>query len=247
MPMRKNVRRKYMKRKPKGKARSRRGPSIAKFAMRSLPDKLLVKMPYADLQGLVGSGSTSWTFQKAYNINNLYDPETAALNQQNLMFEQYSTLYGSYRVYKVDYDVTLVNTANSTTAGSISFARTGEQMNILDIQQLNAPYSRRFTLGVGGSTSSAQNMKRIKGSISLPRVVGFTSEQFRTSTLFSSQYGTTNPGSPFTNIQMSINGINVNTGITATVQCDVRYTCHVEWFDRRTSILTGTDAPIEEA
>lgn len=203
----------------------------------------MVKLPYADLQGFVGSGGFPYTVQKAYNINGLYDPETGALNDQNLGFTQYMALYNKYRVYKVDYDVTIINTSLSAVAGSLSFGKAGEQVDVSDPQQLNVPHSRRFTLGLGGQTSpSAKSMIRLRGSVYLPRIVGKTSEQYRTNDIYIGTKST----NPAEIIQMSINGININQSLQAQFQVDVRYTCHVELFDRDTSIIRGTPAPIEE-
>lgn len=227
--------------KPMAKAKM---PSVTRISQRTFPDKLIVKLPYTDLQGFNGSGPSSSNYytQKSYNINSLYDPETGALNQQPYGFSEYSSLFKKYRVFKVDYDIVLVNTAPSVVAGSISFARQGYQIAITDPQQLSAPYSRRFTLGMGATsgTSSAQSMKRIKGSIYLPRVLGYTPEQYRTN---DDVVGTI-VSNPANVAQLSINCINVNDGVQATIQADVRLTYHVEWFDRIT--VFGTDAPIEE-
>jgi len=247
MPYAKKGGKTYKPRARGGKGRARRGGrkiAVVRIAQRTIPDKILVKLPYADLQGLNGSGSSAdnWRAQKGYNINSVYDPETGALNQQNLGFQQYMQLYTKYRVYKVDYDVTIINTSLSAVAGSISFNPPDGQMNITDIQNLQVPYSRRFTLGLGGSSSSssAQSMKRIKGSISLPRVAGLTSEQYRVSDLFVGGLSS----SPDSTMQMSINVMNINSSVQATCQLDVRYTCYVELFNRVT--IFGTDAPVEE-
>lgn len=216
-------------------------PSVVRIKQRTLPDKMMVKLPYADLEGV--NGGAAYYAQKAYNINGLYDPETGALNQQNLGFNQYMSLYNKYRVYKVDYDVTIINTSLSAVAGSLSFGKQGEQVDVTDPQQLNTPFSRRFTLGLGGLTApSSRSMVRLRGSIYLPRTVGKTSEQYRTNDI----YIGTKSSNPSEIIQMSINAININQSLPATLQVDVRYTCHVEIFDRDTSIITGTDAPIEE-
>lgn len=226
--------------KPKVSRRSK--PSVVRIRQRTLPDKMLVKLPYADLEGVNGGGGFPYTIQKAYNINGLYDPETGAFNQQNLGFQQYMALYNKYRVYKVDYDVTLINTSLSAVAGSISFGKQGEQIDVTDPQQLNTPFSRRFTLGLGGNTApSSKSMVRIRGSIFLPRTIGKTSEQYRTNDAYVGTKGT----NPSELIQMSINGVNINQSVQATFQVDVRYTCHVELFDRDTSIIRGTDAPME--
>jgi len=240
----------YKPRARGGKGRARRGGrkiSVVRIAQRTIPDKMIVKLPYADLQGLNGSGSSSdnWRAQKGYNINSVYDPETGALNQQNLGFQQYMALYSKYRVFRVDYDVTIINTSMSAVAGSVSFNPSGAQMDITDIQNLQVPYSRRFTLGLGGSSSSssAQSMKRIQGSINLPRVCGLTSEQYRTATGPDGFFGYID-ANPDRIVQMSINCMNINSSVQATVQLDVRYTCHVELFDRVS--VFGTNAPAEE-
>ncbi|MEO5351372.1 MAG: hypothetical protein H7836_17280, partial [Magnetococcus sp. YQC-3] len=157
-------------------SRPRRKIGVTRVAMRGIPDKMLVKLPYTDLQGVTAFGAPNWRAQKSYNVNGLYDPETLAINQQPLYFNEYAGLYSRYRVYKIDYDVTMINTTNSATAGSLTFAAGNDAPNLLDNQQLEQPYSRRFTLGLGSASTSAQSQKRVKGSIFLPRVAGLTSE-----------------------------------------------------------------------
>lgn len=232
MPLqRKNLRRRIRK----NKRANRRGRKIAvtRIVQRTLPDKLLVKLPYTDLQGLSGTGPSN---QKSYNVNSCYDPETGAINDQNLGFDQYMALYGKYRVYKVTYQVTMYNISNSAVAGSLNFSEQGQQMNLADIQHLQLPYSRRFTLAPSGNTGS---MKTIKGSIWLPRVVGLTPEQYRTNDKYVGSGGS----SPAGIIQMSMNFININVNLGVGIQADVRYTSYCELFDR-VNILS-TQAPPE--
>jgi len=213
----------------------RRGRKIAitKIVQRTIPDKLLVKLPYTDLQGISGSASFN---QKAYNINSLYDPETGALNDQNLGFSEYMRLFNKYRVYKVDYQVTMYNTSGSAVAGSLSFSEQGQQTSLVDVQQLQLPHSRRFTLAPTGNTGS---MKTVKGSIFLPRIVGLTSEQYRTDTDYIGSPGS----SPNGIIQMSLNFMNININLGCAIQADVRYTSHTELFDRVN--IFSTPAPPE--
>lgn len=217
-------------------------PNVTRVKQRTIPDKIMVKLPYTDLQGFNGGGTFNYYAQKSYNINSLYDPETGALNDQNLGFTEWMSIFRNFRVYKVDYDVTLINTSQSAVAGSISFAPQGQQTNIGYPQLLQLPYSRRFTLGLGGSSSSssAKSMVHIKGSIYLPRVLGLTSEQYRTNDRF---VGSTS-SNPQSIVQMSLNCININQSLQATLQADVRYTCHCELFNRETII--STEAPVEE-
>lgn len=191
---------------------------------------------------MIGSLGAAYT-QKSYNINSLYDPETGALNQQNLYFNEYMLLYRKYRVFKVDYAITIWNTTvNSAVTGSISFDEQGNQMGISDIQQLSKPYSKRFSLAPAGNTGS---FKTIRGSIYLPRVLGLTPEQFRTSVGVDATWGGKD-ANPSRVIQLSINARNVNPGAVANLQAEARYTCHCEFFDRDTGVV-GTDAPVEEA
>jgi len=207
--------------------------AITRISQRTIPDKLLVKLPYTDLTGISGVGSNN---QKSYNINSPYDPETGALNEQNLAFDQYMILFNKYRVYKVDYQVTMYNITPSAVAGSISFSEQGQQTSLTQIQQLQLPYSRRFTLAPSGTTGA---MKTIKGSIYLPRVVGKTHEQYRTN----DSYVGTVSSNPAQLIQMSLNFMNINVNVSAALQCDVRYTSHCELFDRVN--LFATTAPPE--
>lgn len=231
--------RKAPKKSTSSAPRRRAKIAVTKVKQRTLPDKLIVKLPYTDLQGFNG-GSGDYRTQKSYNINGCYDPETGAFNQQNLAWAKYMTIYKKYRVFKVDYDVSITNTSDQTiVGGSVSFNRQSDnQMDITDISQLSVPYSRRFTLSPKGTTGAT---KRIRGSIWLPRLLGFTSEQFRTNDALVGSANT----NPLDTVQMSLNCINANTSVQATIQADVRYTCHCELFSYDISEL-GTTAPSEE-
>ena len=220
----------------KNAPRRRRNIAVTRVAQRTFADKMLVKLPYVDLETYTSIGGI-WYNQKGYRVNALYDPEASLGNDSALGFTQYMNIYSKYRVYRVDYDITLTNTNNQTAvAGAISFELPTGFSFSGDPSDLIVPYSKKFSLATGGSALAT---KRIRGSVFLPRVAGLTSEQYRTNENY---YGTAT-SNPIDIINMNIKLINVNQGTSNFVQADVRYTAHTEFFDRN-KILT-TQPPVE--
>ena len=135
----------------KNAPRRRRNIAVTRVAQRTFADKMLVKLPYVDLETYTSIGGI-WYNQKGYRVNALYDPEASLGNDSALGFTQYMNIYSKYRVYRVDYDITLTNANNQTAvAGAISFELPTGFSFSGDPSDLIVPYSKKFSLATGGS------------------------------------------------------------------------------------------------
>lgn len=188
-----------------------------------IPHRMIVKMPYTDVGQY--ATDTGYYVQKSYNVNNVWDPETGVLNDSALWVKEYSNIYEKFRVFAVSYDVVLINGNTSAPSfGSLCFAEQGNGPDGNAIQSFSMPFSRPFTL----SYSGAHNTVRLKGKMSLPKVLGMTSEQYRTNDRF---VGTLAGSNPATMIQMVITNRATN-GSASNLIAHVKLTYHLELFDR---------------
>lgn len=198
-----------------------------------VPDKMLVKLPYTDVQ-LINSASTSGTFQKTYSLSSIYDPEPGAVNSAPLGAAEYNTLYQSYRVYAASYEITLWNGSDDTSvAGSLYISNAGGT-GVLSADTngwLSQPRARSFDIG---NKSGGRSMITLRGYVKLPGYAGLTSEQYRTSEETSGLISAT---SPVNQVRMFINLQNTNSGVTsAVIYGKVKIIYHTEVFDRVTFV-----------
>lgn len=117
--------RNYKHREHRSSLVSVRGPS-------GLPDRLRVKLKYADVYPLITSAAQIYRFKG----NGLVDPDDTGTGHQPYMFDQWAAMYDRYRVYGSSILVDAINVsatvaaqlvvyptaANSTTANTIAEA-----------------------------------------------------------------------------------------------------------------------------
>jgi len=231
--------RKYRgRRKPVRKGRTRkpnRNGNTAITRVRGLivPDKMLVKLPYTDIQ-VVGTTSTPGSFQKTYSLNSLYDPEPSALNSYPLGAAEWNLLYTRYRVYAASYEITLWNGSDDTSvAGSMYISNAGGTGTLSTDTNgwLTQPRARTFDLS---SKSGGRSMVTLKGFIKLPGYAGLTSEQYRTAVETEGLLGQTSPSN---NVKLFLNLQNTNGGVTSSlIYGKVKIIYHSEIFDRPTFV-----------
>lgn len=91
--------------KPK---RKRRGPKITKI----LKDKTVAKVRYVDVIS-IDAGAAAIA-SHVFGANNIFDPDVTGTGHQPLMHDEYSLLYGKYRVLSSTCKVTPVASATSS-------------------------------------------------------------------------------------------------------------------------------------
>lgn len=210
--------------------RRRARPAITRIRAVGIPDKMIVKLPYVDLQSAGNVASVS-SWSKIYNVNAPWDPESFAFNSSATYLKEYAGIYAKYRVFAVSYDVTIANTApNSITSGCLAFGSPDNLPIAGYPDTYGFRFSRPYTTSYYGS---GKDCVRLKGHISLPKVLGLTSEQYRTNDNFIGETSATNP---MDLVQMILIGQNVNTSQNAGAQLHVRLTFHVELFGRMAAL-----------
>jgi len=196
-----------------------------------IPDKTIVRMPYCDIQTIPRLLNFSTYGQKSYNINSIYDPESFSLNTSTLGFGDWQFFYQKYRVFACDYEVSLYNSLDNTAvSGSLYIAEYGSGSTGITAGDpsswLCQPRGRKFFLG---NASGGKSSITLKGRVSMPGVLGMTSEQYRTNEDTSSVWN----NSPQKLVSMFINLVNTNVNLNQSqVQASVKLTYHVEMFDR---------------
>lgn len=101
-------RRKYKKKKRYYKKRKSRYNKINKMVVRgplSTPDRLLVKLKYAELIRMTGLTAQSFVFRG----NSCFDPNQSGVGAQPNGFDEWSALYTRYRVFASKIKCNVVN------------------------------------------------------------------------------------------------------------------------------------------
>lgn len=205
-------------------------PATVKIQTKGIPDKMLVKLTYGDLQSI--SSSVNTYASKDYYINSVWDPESGALNSSAYGLSQYANIYQRFRVYAVSYDIDMIATSGSTsTVAYVNFAPFGENPSGSNMNQLSARFTRSKLVKL-----VPQGQVRFKGKMSIPKLFGLTSEQYRTNDKYS---GSTSSNVAMTLAVMRVGCLNVANAPAAGLQGVVRLTYHVELFDRVDALTTS--------
>ena len=187
----------------------------------SRPQKLIVKLPYftsGQLQSAVGAYS-----YQIFNLNSIYDPDRSGIGHQPLGRDQWVPFYSRYRVFKVDYVITLTNVDPAQAADCVVLNANGIPL-LTDDSVYEQPGSFYASLAPRDGGASR---KVIKGSVYLPRLNGLTGTQYKSDENTQSTQG----ASPIEVLTQSIAVSPVITGAEVNVCYSVKYIYHVEMFD----------------
>lgn len=207
------LRRKFMAKKSQGGY-----TSITKQTGR--PQRMLAKLRYFE-NGQLASGVGLFQTQ-LMNLNSIYDPDRSGVGHQPLGRDQWADWYNRYRVYRVDYTITLTDLDESQPAIVAVINQNGipAYTNVAAFEQPGA-YVKQLA-PVGG-----MNKTTIKNSVYLPRLNGKTSAAYRANDDTQALFGA-NPAEVLTQaitVAPVIAGSPVNVGYT------INYVYHVEMFD----------------
>lgn len=188
------------------------------------PQRMIAKLVYftsGQLANTVGVYQT-----QTMNLNSLYDPDRSGIGHQPLGHDQWATWYNRYRVFKVDYIITLinldpdqpaivsVNNANGvpTWTDESAFEQTGSF-----VQQLSP-------------RDGGLSRKVVTGSVYLPRLNGKVGSAYKANDDTQAIFGAS-PSEALTQsivVAPTLAGSEVNIGYT------IKYVYHCEFFDPKT-------------
>lgn len=181
--------------------------------------RLLTKLKYTSTFSL--SLTSTLNSQKQFNLNSLYSPEVSG-GHQPYGYDQISPLYARYRVYKTAYRFQIMQQSDVITRVAVIPHNSSDSWTSITFDALTEkPRAFHKMLGYTGSGTSVQT---IKGHISLPRLNGQTSAEYRGNDRAQSLCNT----SPAEDLYLSF---IANSAGSPTINVQVQMIFYVEFFD----------------
>lgn len=219
--------------KLKKKLRAARGRTTVNVnrSLQPFAQRYICKMKYAEVRtvtGPIGGGLAQYN----WNLNSVFDPNLTGIGHQPYGYDQLVDLYNRYRVYRVDYVISALN----TDAASQNYSVIGA-----------LPSNEPFT-AAGGVSELMENprckyitqapnaaLKVLRGSISLPSLVGRTKAQYMADDRYQAVATTSPAEQAVLNVMGgTISGTSGSGGTaTNTMQLSISLVYHVEWFDAK--------------
>lgn len=183
-----------------------------------IPRTVKIVLPYAET--FVRSGITGMEDYQ-FNLNSIYDPNLSGSGHQPLGHDQYATLFGRYRVYKVK---AVCRWTQAGTAGS-TCALVGSNVStpITAISDaMEQPYSAAKAFSATGGVTT------ISKTFNLAKITGRPSYAYRADDRYQAQFG----ASPGENIILHVCTGDMNVAATFQYSFSIKLLYYVELFDR---------------
>lgn len=209
-----------------------------KFAKRTFRKKKFARRPYTTVNRSIGPvaprlitkmkwnlsfTSVGSTIDQYINLNSLYQPagNVGVVSHQPYGYDQITPLYNRYRVFAVSY----ILTATALDGNQNTIAVVADNTNAVYTNvQLFGESPRSIIKQVNGN--GTQQM--IKGRISLPRLNGVTSAQYKSDDRF--QSGVTQSPTEIMCLHIG-NWGSLSAGATDTTLFNLTVKYHCEFFD----------------
>lgn len=127
-----------------------------------VPDRIRLKMRYADENQIGGFAGTY-----VWKVNSLYDPDSSGTGHQPMYYDQYKALYQRYSVFGCKVDVKIVNDGTTSIYGSLVFS----DLDVSGYAPITAgelKHSKRFVVGNG----NANNVKTVSMYMPMSKMFG---------------------------------------------------------------------------
>lgn len=216
--------RKTFRRRPRAKKQARwRKRARMTTVVRSvgpIAPRTISKHKYVTELAAVSPGG-GLPYQYQWNLNSTFDPDRSGTGHQPYLRDTYATLYNRYRVFACDYRVTFAApTGIATTCGVFVSNNTTTYTNSALLNEL--PGSR-FKMVQG-----AANVGVISGRCNLPKLMGMTSTDYKSSDNTEALVGASPGVFAILNVLLADGAGSTFQG--ATVRVELTY--HTEWFDQ---------------
>lgn len=221
-PMKRNrrkVRKAYKKRAPKSST------VLVNRVLQPFAQRYISRMKYAEQINQVGTTLGGLT-QFNYNLNSIFDPNRTGGGHQPYGHDTMATLYNRYRVIKCSYAISALGTGGTD----------GDAYSIIAA----LPANEQVTLN-GGVAEAQENprckfitqapnaaLKVLRGTVSLPSLVGRTKSQYMADDRYQATYGSSPNELAILNIYTGLLNGGSQT-LTAKIGIVLDYT--VESFD----------------
>lgn len=213
------------KRMPKRRiVRKRAGPQkkyTAVVRQTGRPQRMVAKLVYFTSGQLY---NTSGIFQnQLMNLNSLYDPDRSGIGHQPLGRDQWAIWYNRYRVFKVDYIITLAN-LDPDQAAMCAIVNQNGIPTYTDDAAFEQPgaYVQTLSPRDGGLSRVV-----VKASVYLPRLNGKTPSAYKANDDTQALMG----ASPSEVLTQAIVAAPVIANSEVNVGYTIKYVYHCELFD----------------
>jgi len=208
------------------KAYKKRAPTVlVNRALSPFAQRFITRMKYAEQISQVGPGLGGLT-QYTMNLNSIFDPNRTGIGHQPYGHDTMATLYNRYRVIKCSYAISALATGGTTA----------DQYGIIAALPANE------VIGISGGVAEVQENPRCKfvtqapnsgpkvlrGTVSIPSLVGRTKSQYMSDDRYQAVYGTSPAELAILNIFTGLLNGNSET-ITTKLNIVLEFT--VESFD----------------
>lgn len=224
-----------MKRRARKLARRgrKRRTALVNYALSPFAQRYICKMKYAEVRQITGP-ALGGLVQYNFRLNSIFDPNLTGVGHQPYGYDQLADLYNRYRVFKVDYAI-----SGYCSDGSVNYAVVGALPANEPVvvsggvsELMENPRAKYITQAPNAS------LKVLKGSISLPSLVGRSKQQYLADDRYQSLFTDNPQEAAILNIiagTMTGTGGAGGTG-TNTLNLSISLVYHVECFDVKTQI-----------
>jgi len=223
MPVKKYTKRKRMPMRRRRGGRKGATTLVNMSGLSPVPSRYITKLKYAEAVTVTGIGPQVYQ----WNLNGLYDPNRTGTGHQPYGYDQLcgpvgTSLYNRYRVFRVDYVLTVANDNYNIHYGVLpSNVATPPITNVSEMRE--NPRAQYAVQNPGGT------LKKIKGTISLPALTGRTKQQYMADDSYQAVFNAL-PNEVMT-LSCYSQGLNDDSGSSMSHTFNILLVYHVEFFD----------------
>lgn len=183
----------------------------------SLPDRVLVKLPYIEY----GNVTSALAFNdKTWNINSVFDPDLSGVGHQPRSFDTWAGIYGRYRVRRVDAMIRIRQRASHGICANLIANNSSSALGTYDQELVRS--------GLPKITSSNSPPIRINRTFYPNGVTGVTRSAYNIDDRF--QAGVASNPAELIVLHQLVASLDQTTAIDYEYQ--IRLVYHCEFFDK---------------
>lgn len=204
-------------------------------AINPFAQRYICKMKYAEVRAVTGP-ALGGLVQYNYRLNSIFDPNLTGGGHQPYGSDQLADIYNRYRVFRVDYAISALNSDGSVNYSVLGAVPSNEPITtftgVSDIME--SPRAKYVT------QAPSAPLKVLKGSISLPSLAGRTKAQYMADDRYQAEFSTNPLESLVLNIVAGTMTGTSGTGGAATnsMNLSISLVYHVECFDVKQQIAS---------
>lgn len=204
------------KQKRAGRKMVKRSTKMINRALKPFPQRFITNMKYSETFVLSPALNNGLFY---FNLNSIFDPNQSGVGHQPYGHDTMASLYNRYRVLSASWALNFYSGGSVVRVACIPVNEQWSTTPSLS-EVCENPRSRWGIQIPGGNT------KQIKGSISLPSLVGRSKVEYTADDRYQATYGST----PTERAYLAILGADIGD-LGATISCTITLNYKVESFD----------------